>query len=73
MFITNLNNTTTKPLNQNKMSKKLHNILAVLFGILTFVFLYTDKKDSMFMALGLCLYSEIRAHLCKIEDKIKSE
>lgn len=55
------------------MNRKLHNILAVVFGILTVVFLYTDKKDSMFIALGLCLYSEIRAHLCKIEDKIKSE
>jgi len=55
------------------MNRKSHNILAVVFGILTFVFLYTDKKDLMFMALGLSLYSEIRAHLCKIEDKIKSE
>ena len=55
------------------MNRKSHNILAVVFGILTVVFLYTDKKDLMFMALGLYLYSEIRAHLCKIEDKIKSE
>lgn len=53
------------------MGRKLHNILALVFGILTVVFLYTDKKDSMFMALGLCLYSEIRAHLCRIEDKLK--
>ena len=55
------------------MGRKLHNIMAVLFSILTFVFLYIDEKDSMFMTLGLCLYSEIRAHLCKIEDKLKSE
>jgi hypothetical protein len=55
------------------MGEKIHSILAFVFGILVFVFMYTDKKDSMFMALGLCLYSEIRAHLCRIENKIKSE
>lgn len=55
------------------MGEKFHNRLALLFGILAAVLLYADKKDSMFMALGLCLYSEIRAHLCRIENKIKSE
>lgn len=55
------------------MTAKFHNTMAILYGILVFVFMYTEKKDAMFIALGLCLYSEIRAHLCRVEDKIKSE
>ena len=55
------------------MKEKFYNRMTFVYGILTVVFLYTDKKDLMFMALGFYLYSEIRAHLCKIEDKIKSE